>query len=71
MSRTSVVFGVLLAGLSGTVSAQNLAARVDSQITDIQDRMLEWRRDIHQHPELSNREIRTSVLDVDFLQANR
>jgi amidohydrolase len=68
MSRANFVLTVVLAGLSGLTSAQELAARVDSQIISIQDRILEWRRDIHQHPELSNRETRTSALVAAHLR---
>jgi len=32
-------------------------------------RVLEWRRDIHQHPELSNREFRTAAKVADHLRA--
>lgn len=38
-----------------------LAARVDA-------RVLAWRRDIHQHPELGNRETRTAKLIADHLR---
>ncbi|MFS8638308.1 MAG: amidohydrolase, partial [Gemmatimonadota bacterium] len=33
------------------------------------DKVVAWRRDIHQHPELSNREFRTSKLVADHLRA--
>ncbi|HJR72551.1 MAG TPA: amidohydrolase [Luteimonas sp.] len=38
-----------------------LAAKVDAQV-------LAWRRDIHQHPELGNRETRTAKLVADHLR---
>ena len=31
--------------------------------------VIEWRRDIHQHPELGNREVRTAALVADHLRA--
>ena len=31
--------------------------------------MIEWRRDIHQHPELGNREVRTAALVAKHLKA--
>jgi metal-dependent amidase/aminoacylase/carboxypeptidase family protein len=33
----------------------------------VQPRVVAWRRDIHQHPELSNRETRTAKLVADHL----
>ncbi len=35
----------------------------------LQDKVLAWRRDIHQHPELGNRETRTAALVADHLRA--
>ena len=33
---------------------------LDKQITDIESKVIEWRRDFHQNPELSNREFKTA-----------
>jgi len=35
----------------------------------LEERVIEWRRDIHQNPELSNREFRTSALVAEHLEA--
>ncbi len=43
---------------------QDLATRFDA----IQPRMVEWRRDIHQHPELSGQEVRTAALVAEHLR---
>ena len=32
-------------------------------------KVIAWRRDFHQHPELSNREFRTSKIVADHLRA--
>lgn len=34
---------------------------------ELEQRVIEWRRDIHQHPELSNREFRTAALVAEHL----
>jgi len=46
---------------SAPLGAATLApAEIDKLARDGEKRIIEWRRDIHQHPELSNREVRTA-----------
>ncbi|MDM9631643.1 amidohydrolase [Robiginitalea sp. M39] len=42
----------------GTTYGQNWS--LDKDYTAIEPKVIEWRRDIHQHPELSNREFKTA-----------
>ena len=42
---------------------------LDREFTAIQPKMVEWRRDIHQNPELSGQEVRTAQLIADHLHA--
>jgi amidohydrolase len=44
-----------------------LARTVDSLAARVLPKVVAWRRDIHQHPELSNREVRTAKLVADHL----
>lgn len=46
-----------------------LRAEVDRRAAEVQPKVVAWRRDIHQHPELSNRETRTGKLVADHLRA--
>ncbi|SHH65522.1 amidohydrolase [Winogradskyella jejuensis] len=46
---------LLLASFS--ITAQN---SMEQDIIDIEDKLIEWRRDFHQNPELSNREFKTA-----------
>jgi amidohydrolase len=62
---------VLLA-IAGRVSdAQNaaLSTEIQSRIAAIEPKIVAWRRDIHQHPELGNREVRTAKLVADHLKS--
>jgi len=58
--------GTLLCGVS--TYAQDLGARLDTAITTLEPRVIEWRRDLHQNPELSNREFRTSKVVAEHLK---
>ena len=49
--------------------APELAAQIDQRAKAIEDKLIAWRRDIHQHPELGNQETRTSKLVADHLRA--
>jgi amidohydrolase len=43
--------------------------RIDRQADLVLPRVVAWRRDFHQHPELGNREVRTSKIVADHLRA--
>ena len=67
-----VLVGALLAGSVSTLAAQDaraLAAEVDRLAERVMPRVVEWRRDIHQNPELGNREFRTSEKVAEHLRA--
>ncbi|WP_424500926.1 amidohydrolase [Robiginitalea sp.] len=49
-------WGVIL--LMGTVQGQQWS--LDADYKAVEPKVIEWRRDIHQHPELSNREFKTA-----------
>jgi len=46
-----------------------LSEQVEQRARAIEDKLIAWRRDIHQHPELGNQETRTSKLVADHLRA--
>jgi amidohydrolase len=60
----------LLAAISvaGVAVADVTQQQVDSAVAKVDSKVVAWRRDIHQHPELSNREVRTSQLVADHLK---
>jgi amidohydrolase len=66
MIRTSIAVTATLS--AAAASAQISPAQIDSAASKVEQRIIGWRRDIHQHPELSNRETRTSKLVADHLK---
>src|SRR5205085_238270 len=46
-----------------------LDADVDSRVPKVMNKVIAWRRDIHEHPELSNRETRTADLVAQHLRS--
>jgi amidohydrolase len=49
-------------------SAQDWLARINTEAAKVEPQIVEIRHDIHQHPELSNREERTSALVAAYLR---
>ena len=47
----------------------SLAADVTTRIDAVMPKVVEWRRDFHQHPELSNQEFRTAKIVADHLRS--
>jgi amidohydrolase len=68
MMTRAVVLLVALGGLS-LGAAQDLSSQIESRIPAEMPKVIAWRRDFHQHPELSNREARTSKIVADHLRA--
>jgi amidohydrolase len=59
-------------GLGFTASAalaQGAGHDLDADFASVEPKVIEWRRDIHQHPELSNREFRTAGMVTAHLRA--
>lgn len=66
----ALVIVALLAGLQAA-DAQSavLSPQTTGRIAAIESKVVAWRRDIHQHPELGNRETRTAKLVADHLRS--
>lgn len=69
--RTAFLISILI--FSGLCSfAQNDVSKLKEKITaeadKIEPKCISWRRDIHEHPELGNRETRTAKLIVEHLK---
>lgn len=62
-----------LAALAGAAPAAaqanpKLTAEIDRRAREVQDEVVAWRRDLHQHPELSNQEERTAAMVAEHLR---
>jgi len=57
----------LLSGIA--VGQTKLKPAIDQQAAAIENKVIEWRRDIHKNPELGNNEIRTAKMIADHLRS--
>ncbi len=51
-----------------TISAQDISKAINEKALAIQPKLAEWRRHIHQNPELGNREFKTAAYIVEHLK---
>ena len=65
--RSLLVVALLISVLK--LSAQDISAVIASKANAIQSKLVEWRRQIHQHPELGNREFKTSAFIAAHLKS--
>ncbi|MGH6951226.1 MAG: amidohydrolase [Vitreimonas sp.] len=70
-SFAAVVALWALVGPAGAQTQTAFSASVESSIQSIFPRMMEWRRDFHEHPELSYEEVRTARIVAQHLRALR
>ena len=74
VTRTAPLLAVAVAGLVAAARPAHtgddaLRAALDRAAADVFSRVVEWRRDFHAHPELSNREVRTAARVAAHLEA--
>jgi amidohydrolase len=75
LTRVCVCLFTVAAALSGSTPAAGQTAatdalwkEIDARAAGIEASAVAWRRDLHQHPELSNRETRTAALIADHMR---
>ena len=69
MCRTNLTSTLIVIALSSAAVADSSLDSLDGAFEAVEPRVIAWRRDIHQHPELSNREFRTAALVAEHLRA--
>ncbi|MCI0518284.1 MAG: amidohydrolase [Woeseiaceae bacterium] len=67
ISQTVVVLAVVW--LAPGAHAQSTGQDLEAAFAAVEPKVIAWRRDLHQHPELSNREFRTAGKVADHLRA--
>lgn len=60
-ATTLVALGIIISS-EPPFAQDDLATQIDLRATQVESKVITWRQDIHQHPELSNREFRTAEL---------
>ena len=60
---------LVVATCSLLLPVQSVATDVTTKIDAVMPKVVEWRRDFHQHPELSNQEFRTAKIVADHLRS--
>ncbi len=60
---------ILLLAMAQASFAAVTSAELDAAAAALEGRVIEWRRDFHRHPELANREIRTSGKVAEHLRS--
>ncbi|MEO1655794.1 MAG: amidohydrolase, partial [Bacteroidota bacterium] len=64
----SLTLGLLLI-FAGDLQAQALKKKANQMADEIEEKVISWRRDLHQNPELSNREFKTAEKIAAHLEA--
>lgn len=67
--RSAAFSAAILTVTLSPLSAQPLQQEIDRRAAAVAPKVVEWRRDLHRNPELSNRETRTAKIVADHLRA--
>ncbi len=68
MKKIKYLFTIVICFFTLSVKAQDLLKIIQEKSESIQQKLTEWRRHLHQHPELGNREFKTAAYIVDQLK---
>src|SRR5690242_2027132 len=70
--RTALVVGAMTLALATPARAQANVPELEHEIREraaqIEEKLIAWRRDIHEHPELGEQETRTAALVAEHLR---
>lgn len=63
-----ILFSLITLSASAQVNPK-LQSKLDQQANAIESQVIQWRRDFHQNPELSNRELKTGAKIAEYLKS--
>lgn len=63
--KLKIIFTLFIA--TNIFASEDLKQKLNSDLENLMPKVIEWRHDIHQNPELGNREFRTSKKIADHL----
>ncbi|SHN30725.1 amidohydrolase [Mucilaginibacter sp. OK098] len=63
------LFLLLVSSISAFAQTKSVKEDVSKKADALQDQIIAWRRDFHEHPELGNHEVRTSGIIAKYLQS--
>lgn len=69
MKKTFFLSSLLLSAFIYAQQKTNQETYIESAVNKIESKCINWRRDFHQNPELSNREFRTAKIVADHLRS--
>ena len=69
MKKIILSLGLLFMALTFNGHAADLKANLDAELDALMEKVVEWRHDVHQHPELGNREFKTAKKIADHLRS--
>src|SRR5688500_7797041 len=69
-ARTAIIALITFISISFGIMAQEASweSGVRKRAADVEQKLIAWRRDIHQHPELGDQEKRTAKVVAEHLQ---
>jgi amidohydrolase len=68
MIKLNLIATLVFLSFTNTITAQDISKTIDERSHALQTRLTEWRRHIHQNPELGNREFKTAAYIVEQLK---
>lgn len=64
-----IVFAFIIPCITLAQMSSKLQTKMNTMAAEMEPKVIEWRRNIHQYPELSNREFKTSAKVADHLKS--
>ena len=69
MNRTMIALALSMLPAGILAQAAPRTSDLDARVSPVMAKVIAWRRDIHEHPELGNSEVRTAKLVADALRS--